>query len=100
MTRSNSTASRSSRHIRVDEDFLALLEEDFGIEQQDLRAAFYGAPAAPKKQAIAICEWATYNAGCPEQAGDAIRAWAKRRGVGVYKRALVDAPPLEWEGMA
>jgi hypothetical protein len=101
MSSSNSTVKHTTRHHRVDEHFLALLEEDFGIDQYSLRKAFYGAPAAPKKQAIKVCEWAIRCAdGDVDEAGKALRAWARNRGIGAYAAALVSAPALEWAGVA
>lgn len=89
---------RSSRHHRVDEDFLVLLEEDFGIPMFSLSRAFDGVPPAPKKEAIALCEWAILRAGGdPEEAGNALRAWARKNGAGTFDRRLVEAPPLTWE---
>jgi hypothetical protein len=49
----------STRHHRVDDGFLELLEEDFGISAFTLSNAFMGVPAEPKKSAIALCEWAS-----------------------------------------
>ena len=89
---------KSTRHHRVDEAFLALLEEDYGIEQYSLRKAFYGMPAAPKKQAIAVCEWAIQAAaGDVEEASKALRAWARKRGVGLYSRQLLETPEITYE---
>jgi hypothetical protein len=89
----------TTRHHRCDYEFLELLEEDFGISQFSLRRAFMGVPAAPKKQAIAVCEWATQKAkGDPEEAGDLIRGWARRRRVGMYHPAIQGAPPLTFNG--
>ena len=67
---------RTTRHHRCDYPFLELLEEDFGIAQFSLRQAFMGVPPAPKKQAIAVCEWAVREASDPEEAGDLVRGWA------------------------
>jgi hypothetical protein len=56
-----------------------------------------GVPPAPKKQAIAVNEWAIKAAdGDPEEAGRALRAWAKKHGVGQYDRRLLEASPLTW----
>jgi hypothetical protein len=89
----------SIRHHRVDADFLELLEEDFGISQFALRSAVMGVPPASKRQAVALCELATWVAeGDPEQAGDALRAWAKKHQAGTYDPRLVDAPPLNQTG--
>lgn len=85
---------RSTRGHRSDEAFLELLEEDFGISQFSLRSAFLGIPSAPKKQAIAVCEWAVTKAHDPEEAGDLIRRWARNRRVGLYHPDIAGAPPL------
>jgi len=37
-------ALRSTRHHRVDHEFLGLLEEDFGIDFYSLNKAFMGVP--------------------------------------------------------
>jgi hypothetical protein len=85
----------SSRHHRVDYEFLGLLNEDFGIDFYSLNKAFMGVPPAPKKQAIAVCQWAISIAeGDVEEAGKVLRAWAYKRGVGGYSPALLDAPPV------
>jgi hypothetical protein len=91
-------ARRTTRRHRVDENFLALLEEDFGIDLYSLNKAFMGVPPAPKKQAISLCEWAIHSAGGdPDKAGDALRAWAKKHGKGTYDRRLLDAPEVTYE---
>ena len=83
---------RSTRHHRVDYDFLGLLHEDYGIDYYSLNKAFMGAPSAPKKQAIALCEWAVVAVGGDEEgAGKALRAWARNRGVGLYDRRLLES---------
>ena len=47
--------------------------------------AFMGVPPAPKKQAISLCEWAIRaTAGDPDEAGTALRVWAKKNGKGLY----------------
>lgn len=93
------TSNRSTRHHRVDEEFLDILHEDFGIPKFSLVRAFDGVPPAPKKQAIAICEWALKKAGGdPDAAADRLRGWAKRRKVGRYHPNLVGAPPLTFGG--
>jgi hypothetical protein len=87
------TRTRSTREHRCDYEFLELLEEDFGIDQYSLRKAFDGVPPAPKKQAIALCEWAIRSAcGDVDEAGKALQAWARKHGVGAYDRRLIDAP--------
>lgn len=77
-----------------DNRFLELLEEDYGIRQFHLRAAFMGAPPARKLDAISVCEQATAETGDPEDAGEIIRQWAKEREVGSYHPAIAGAPPL------
>lgn len=84
---------RSTRHHRVDERFLDLLEEDFGIDAYSLNKAFMGMPAAPKRQAISLCEWSVRAAGGnAEEAGAALRAWAKKHKAGAYNPHLLEAP--------
>ena len=57
-----------------------------------------GVPAAPKKQAIAICEWAIKAAkGDVDDAGKALRAWAKKNSKGCYTRELVEGPEHTYE---
>jgi Zn-dependent peptidase ImmA (M78 family) len=92
---------RSSRHHRVDEDFLAILEEDFGISQFALRRAFLGMPPVPKKQAIELCEWATRSAAGadPDEAGDALRAWARKNRRGQFDPRLQDGEPMTFAGV-
>ena len=76
---------RTTRHHRVDYEFLGLLNEDFGIDFFSLNQAFMGVPAAPKKQAISLCEWAIRAASSDSyEAGRALRAWAKKHGKGRY----------------
>jgi hypothetical protein len=94
---SSAPAHPSTRHHRCDEAFIELLEEDFGISQYSLRAAFFGVPPAPKKQAIELCEQAIRSAADPERAGDALRAWAKKHGRGAYTPHLIEAPPVTYE---
>ena len=82
---------RSSRHHRCDEDFLALLHEDYGISMFALSRAFMGLPSAPKRQAIALCEWAVRSAGGDvDEASDALRAWARKNRRGQYDPRLQD----------
>ena len=84
---------RTTRHHRCDERFLGLLEEDFGIDAHSLNKAFMGVPPAPKKQAIQLCEWAIRSAASDaDEAGKALRAWAKKHGQGQYDRRLIEAP--------
>jgi hypothetical protein len=87
------------RGLRCNYEFLDVLEEDFGISQFALRSAFMGVPAAPKKHAIKLCEWAMSAAdGDTEEAGAALRAWAKDHKSGVFNPRLLGAPPLRWDG--
>ena len=93
-----STTPDSTRHHRVDYEFLGLLNEDFGIDFFSLNSAFMGVPAAPKRQAIALCEWAIRSAkGDTDEAGKALRAWAKKNGHGQYDRRLLEAPEITYE---
>jgi hypothetical protein len=101
MAEESLAGERSTRHHRCDYGFLELLEEDFGISQFSLRQAFMGVPAAPKKQAIEICEWAIrVTAGDAEEAGRMVRGWAKNRQVGMYDPAILDAPEPTYEQSA
>ena len=98
MQTQNTAPHRTTRKHRVDEDFLALLEDDFGIDAYSLHKAFMGVPSSPKKQAISLCEWAIRSAGGnAEEAGDALRAWARKHGAGTYCRRLVEAPETTYE---
>jgi hypothetical protein len=72
---------RTTRHHRVDQDFLELLEEDFGIPEFALSNAFMGFPAEPKKSAIRLCEWASRSA----DPGRALLAWARKNGRGTFR---------------
>lgn len=74
----------STRHHRVDDDFLELLFEDFGIPRFALSSAFLGFPAEPKKGAIALCEWAV-RADDPARA---LLAWARKNGRGTFRPDL------------
>jgi hypothetical protein len=71
----------STRHHRVDEAFLELLEEDFGISTFTLSNAFMGFPAEPKKSAIALCEWAIRA----EDPAKALLAWARKNHRGTFR---------------
>ena len=91
-------ALRSTRQIRCDHEFLGLLNEDFGIDFYSLNQAFMGVPSAPKKRAIALCEWAARAGdGDPDEAGKALRAWAKKNAKGLYDRRLIEAPETTYE---
>ena len=85
---------------RCDYRFLELLEEDYGIRQFHLRAAFMGASPARKLDAIAVCERAAAETGDPEKAGKIVRQWAKERGVGMHHPAMLDAPEITHEQTA
>lgn len=90
---------RTTRHHRCDDAFLEILEEDFGIDRYSLNKAFMGVPAAPKREAIALCEWAIRTAaGDTDEAGNALRAWARKHGRGLYARRLVEAPEATYNG--
>ncbi len=91
-------ALRSTRHHRVDYEFLGLLNEDFGIDFYSLNSAFMGVPPAPKRQAISLCEWAIKSAkGDTDEAGRALRAWATKNGKGLYNKHLIEAPEITYE---
>jgi hypothetical protein len=77
---------RSTRHLRCDEDFLGLLEEDFGIPAFVLSNAFMGFPVEPKKSAIALCEWAIRA----EDPAKALLAWARKNGRGTFRPDVDD----------
>lgn len=97
---SPSRVRRTTRHHRVDEDFLALLEEDFGIPLFSLNRAFLGMPPEPKKEAIALCEWAVrVTSGDPDEAGDALRAWARKHKQGQYSPRLQDGHVATFGGV-
>lgn len=87
-----SVARAGTRHHRTDERFADLFEHDFGIRP------FYGRALVgiPKKQAIAVCQWAADNIADEEERGEAVVAWAKKRGVGRYDRRLIDAPEITY----
>jgi hypothetical protein len=71
----------STRHHRCDEDFLNLLEEDFGIPRYALSTALMGCPREPKKSCIALCEWASST----NNPGRALMAWARKNGRGTFR---------------
>ena len=86
-------AHPSTIHHCCDEEFLGLLERDFSIDLYSLNKAFIGVPPAPKKAAIALCEWAIQSTkGDVDEAGKALRTWAKKNGRGAYGRRLLEAP--------
>ncbi len=76
-------AHRTTRHHRVDHDFVALLEDDFGIARHALINAFMGVPAAPKREAIALCKWAVRVA--PDDPARALLAWARKNRRGTFR---------------
>ena len=80
-TESSAPAHRTTRHHRVDESFLGLLEEDFGISTFALSNAFMGVPAEPKKSAIALCEWAART----DDPARALLAWARKNHRGTFR---------------
>jgi hypothetical protein len=73
--------TRTSRHHRCDHRFLELLEDDFGIPRHALSLSFMGVPAAPKREAIALCEWAA-KADDPARA---LMAWARKNHRGTFR---------------
>ena len=87
-----SVPKRTTRHHRVDYPFTELLHEDFGIPMFSLQAALLGVPSVPKKEAIAICAWAVRVTPNPDDAGDALRSWARKHGRGQYNPNIVAGP--------
>ena len=73
--------SPSTRHHRVDDEFLGLLEEDFGIPRHALNNAFMGVPREPKKEAIALCAWASRTDEPPK----ALLSWARKNQRGTFR---------------
>lgn len=73
--------TRTTRHHRVDEEFIHVLVEDFGILEFALRCAFLGVPPEPKKGAIAVCEWAAKT----DDPARALLAWARKNGRGTFR---------------
>jgi hypothetical protein len=71
----------STRHHRCDEEFVAVLEEDFGIGAFALNVAFMGMPREPKKSAIALCEWASGQ----DEPEKALLSWARKNGRGAFR---------------
>jgi len=53
-----------------------------------------GAAPTAKKKALSLYEWAirTASKSEPEEAGKALRAWAKKNGGCQYARELLEAP--------
>ena len=71
---------RTTRHHRVDDRFLELLHEDFGIPRHALVNAFLGFPAEPQKSAIKLCAWAARQ----EDPARALLAWARKNRRGTF----------------
>ena len=71
----------STRHHRCTPEFLELLQEDFGVPYSALHASFMGLPREPKREAIALCEWAS-KADDPARA---LLAWARKNGRGAFR---------------
>ncbi len=94
-----SVPKRTTRWVRVDYPFTELLHEDFGIPMFSLQAAFVGVPSVPKKEAIQVCEWAVRITTNPDDAGDALRSWAKKNGRGSYHPNVIGAPLNTFEGV-
>ena len=74
----------STRHHRVDHDFIEILEEDFAIPRYALNNAFMGVPAEPKKSAIALCEWASKA----DDPANALLSWARKNHRGSFRPDL------------
>jgi len=71
----------STRHHRCTPEFLGLLEEDFGIPRHALNNAFMGVPREPKKEAIALCAWASRTDDPPK----ALLSWARKNQRGTFR---------------
>lgn len=93
-----SVSRRTTRHHRVDEEFVALLHEDFGVAPWELQAAFVGVPSVPKLQAIRICIWAERTTDDLGERGRMIRAWARKNNKGSYSPNIVGGPESEFNG--
>jgi hypothetical protein len=81
----------STRHIRCTEEFVQLLEDDFGTPMFALNNAFMGFPREPKKSAIKLSAWAARQ----EDPAKALLAWTRKnppghipRGTRRLRRAL------------
>lgn len=92
-TKDTRTTRTTRRHI-VDERYAALLEEDFGIRTFHVRALI----GVPQRQAMAVCGWAEARSEDPEERGEMVVAWARKRQVGRYDRRLVDEPAPTYNG--
>jgi hypothetical protein len=72
----------TTRHIRCTHEFIDLLIEDYRIERYALVNAFMGMPASPKREAIALCEWAAKT----DEPDRALLAWARKHQRGAFAR--------------
>ncbi len=92
-----SVPKRTTRHHRVDEDFVGLLHGDFGVAPWELQAAFVGVPSVPKKQAIRLCRWAERTTDDVAERttddvaerGRMLRSWARKHNKGSYHPNIV-----------
>lgn len=82
----------STRHHRTDSAFADLLADDFGLSP----FAAHALVGVPKKAAIMVCAWAEANIADTDRRSKAVRAWARKRGVGQFHPDLLDAPPVEY----
>ena len=96
MIEQNIAQRGSTRHHVTDERFAALLEGDFGISA----FAAHSLIGCPKKAAIMVCAWAESNIADADDRSAAVRAWARKRGVGQFDRRLIDAPAETYEQTA
>lgn len=87
-----SVPKRTTAHHRVDEEFVELLHEDFGIEVWELQAAFIGVPSVPKLQAIKLCIWTERATDDLAERGRMLRSWARRHGKGSYHANIIAGP--------
>ncbi len=90
-----SVPKRTTRHHRVDEDFVGLLHGDFGVAPWELQAAFVGVPSVPKKQAIKVCEWAERTTDDVGERGRMLRSWARKHNKGSYHPNIIAGPDEE-----
>lgn len=90
MIEQNIAQRGSTRHHRADRRFLDLFEEDFGI-----RSFYsYALEGVPKKQAIAVAQWAADNIADTEERGKTVRAYCRKRRIGDFDpRNHDDEPP-------
>ena len=77
---------RTTRHHRCTHEFLELLEKDFGVPMFALNNAFMGMPAEPKREAIALCEWAAKT----DEPARALLSWARKNCRGTFRVAEED----------